>query len=151
MLTPLLDLLVLFVLTVPLVGFIGRKVENEKRVVCIYIIFALSLLFSLTIYFYNEILWSNVSLIYDIDYFSDIGYFEIDALGVFISLIFLGIGVIISIFSMDEIESNRITGYFTVLLAMILGMIGILFATDFFTLFIFWEIMRWTLINYVLH
>jgi proton-translocating NADH-quinone oxidoreductase chain M len=135
MLTPLLDLLVLFVLTVPLVGFVGRKLEHEKKVVFIYIIFALTLLFVLTISFYNAILWNDISLSYDLT------YFEVDALSVFISLIFLGIGVLVSLFSVNEIESNKITGYYTVLLAMIFGMIGILFSADLFTLFIFWEIM----------
>ena len=141
MLTPLLDLLALFVLTTPLVGFVGRKLENEKRVVFIYIILALTLSFALTIYFYNAILWNDVPLTYDITYFSRITYFEVDALSVFISLIFLGIGIVVSLFSVNEIESNKITGYYTVLLAMILGMLGILFSADLFTLFIFWEIM----------
>jgi proton-translocating NADH-quinone oxidoreductase chain M len=135
MLTPLLDLLALFVLTVPLVGFVGRKLEHEKKIVFIYIILAFTLSFALTISFYNAILWNDISLSYDLT------YFEVDALSVFISLIFLGIGVLVSIFSVNEIESNKITVYYTVLLAMIFGMIGILFSADLFTLFIFWEIM----------
>jgi proton-translocating NADH-quinone oxidoreductase chain N len=68
--------------------------------------------------------------------------FRIDTLGVFMASIFIGLGVAATIYSIKYMENDTGTPlYYTLLLAMISGMVGVAFAGDLFTLFVFWELM----------
>ncbi len=67
---------------------------------------------------------------------------RIDMLSVFMASIFMGLGLAVTVYSVKYME--RDTGqplYYTLLLAMISGMVGTVFAGDLFTLFVFWELM----------
>jgi len=77
------------------------------------------------------------------------GCFEIDMLSLFMSgsIAFLGFLVVIYSISYMEKES-RLTEFYTLVTFMLAGMTGIVMAGDFFTLFIFWELMG--LSSYVL-
>jgi proton-translocating NADH-quinone oxidoreductase chain N len=67
---------------------------------------------------------------------------RIDMLSVFMGSIFIGLGFLVAIYSIKYMENESgITLYYTLLLGMISGMTGVVFAGDFFTLFIFWELM----------
>jgi len=68
--------------------------------------------------------------------------FEIDLLGVFMvfSIVLLGLFVVVYSFSYME-HDTRLAEYYSLLLLMIAGMVGIALAGDFFTFFIFWELM----------
>ncbi|MBS7637497.1 hypothetical protein KEJ49_01200 [Candidatus Bathyarchaeota archaeon] len=75
--------------------------------------------------------------------------FEVDALSIFMvwSVAFLGLLVAIYSFSYME-RMGRLNEYYTLLLFMMAGMTGVAMAGDFFTLFVFWEMM--SLSSYVL-
>jgi proton-translocating NADH-quinone oxidoreductase chain N len=67
---------------------------------------------------------------------------RIDMLSIFMCSIFIGLGFLVTIYSIKYMENESgITLYYTMLLGMISGMTGVVFAGDFFTLFIFWELM----------
>jgi proton-translocating NADH-quinone oxidoreductase chain N len=67
---------------------------------------------------------------------------RVDALGIFMTAIFLGLGVAATIYSAAYVEnSNRTPFYYTLILTLICGMVGIVFAGDLLTLFVFWELM----------
>ncbi len=67
---------------------------------------------------------------------------RIDSLGVFMALICIALGILVTIYSFSYIDEDANAAfYYTLLTAMILGMIGIFFSADFITLIIFWELM----------
>ncbi len=67
---------------------------------------------------------------------------EIDMLGLFMAFLFTFLGIVSAIYSIRYMEHDTgLTEYYTLLLLMVAGMVGVSFAGDFFTLFVFWEIM----------
>ena len=77
------------------------------------------------------------------------GCFEVDALGVFMSGSIAFLGFLAALYSFNYMEKeSRLTEYYALVLLMMAGMTGIAMAGDFFTLFIFWELM--SLSSYVL-
>lgn len=142
MFNPLLDALIFFVLTTPLIGLTGQRFGREKIAVGAYATFGF--IFSLTLIplFYSEVLRKNGALItYGSSLSPEIVYLEANALSIFMAVIFLIIGAMASLFSIQEVGRGSITGYYTILLGMVTAMIGIVFSGDLFTLFIFWEAM----------
>lgn len=139
---PLLDALIFFVLTTPLIGLMGQRFRREKIFVGVYVTFGF--IFSLTLIplFYSEVLRKNgVSVTYGGSLSPEIVCLEANALSIFMAVIFLIIGFMASLFSIREVRRGSITGYYTILLGMVTAMIGIVFSADLFTLFIFWEAM----------
>lgn len=77
------------------------------------------------------------------------GCFEVDALGVFMSGSIAFLGFLAGLYSFKYMErESRLTEFYTLVLLMMAGMTGIALAGDFFTLFIFWEMM--SISSYVL-
>jgi len=77
------------------------------------------------------------------------GCFEIDALGVYMSGSIAFLGFLAGLYSFKYMErESRLTEFYTLVLLMMSGMMGIALAGDFFSLFIFWEMM--SLSSYVL-
>lgn len=77
------------------------------------------------------------------------GCFEIDMLSIFMAGTITFLGVLVSIYSINYMEKEgRLTEFYTLVTFMMAGMTGIAMAGDFFTLFIFWELM--SLSSYVL-
>ena len=75
--------------------------------------------------------------------------FEIDRLSIFMAFSAVLLGFFTTLYSYSYMEHDtRLTEYYTLLSAMIVGMVGVAFSGDFFTLFIFWELMGLT--SYVL-
>ncbi|MCS7132976.1 MAG: hypothetical protein NZ918_04595 [Aigarchaeota archaeon] len=69
---------------------------------------------------------------------------KLDPLSLYLSMIFCGIGLAASIYSIRYMELERETGldrYYLLLLTLVAGMIGVTLANDFFTLYVFWELM----------
>lgn len=74
---------------------------------------------------------------------------EIDALSVFMVLSFLTLGTLVAVFSIRYMEQDEnLTEYYVLFFGMVAGMVGVTFAGDFLTFFIFWELMCIT--SYVL-
>ena len=68
----------------------------------------------------------------------EIGLFRTDYLGILFSLLFLFFGFLIALFSFRKNMSNK---FYSLLLFVLIGLIGVSFAKDFFTLWVFWELM----------
>ncbi|MEM3677227.1 MAG: proton-conducting transporter membrane subunit [Candidatus Bathyarchaeia archaeon] len=67
---------------------------------------------------------------------------HVDMLSVYMAMIFCGIGLLASIYSVRYMEGD--TGheyYYLLLLTLVAGMVGVAFAGDFFNLFVSWELM----------
>jgi len=140
--TVLLDALILFTLATPITGLIGRKMKHERTTVTAYIIFTLICALMLIPIFYSDVLQGNsVSVAYGHFLPPEGSYLEANALSVYMAAIFLIIGILTSLFSIEEPRRGGVTGYYSVLLGMVTSMIGIVFSGDLFTLFIFWETM----------
>ncbi|WEU40043.1 MAG: cation:proton antiporter [Candidatus Odinarchaeum yellowstonii] len=68
--------------------------------------------------------------------------FEIDIFGWFMSVVFASMGFIVSIYSIKYMDKdNGLDKYYVLLQTLVAGMVGVVYAADLFTLFVFWEIM----------
>lgn len=121
----------------------------ERRLKLIWIKEIASFIFTILAFISSLILYRELStapfkiLIKTISLISPISaIFEIDTLSLFMnfSILFLGLLVIIYSFNYMQHES-RLVEYYSLLLMMMAGMVGITLAGDFFTFFIFWELM----------
>jgi len=75
--------------------------------------------------------------------------FEIDMLSLYMAFSAALLGLFATIYSYSYMaHDTRLTEYYTLLSALVVGIIGVSFAGDFFTLFVFWELMGIT--SYVL-
>ena len=73
------------------------------------------------------------------------GFLAVDWLGYFFSLLFITLGLISSLYSLDYMShDNGLEEYYSLLLLMVAGMVGLAFAGDFITFYVFWEIMSLT-------
>lgn len=143
MFTPLLDTLLFFTVTTPLINLLSRRIAS-KKLVSGYASFGLALaLLFLPIFYMEGFTQGKVTTtLLDFSVPPMGACLEIDALGLFMTLTFLLIGLVVSIYSFRHIEQNHgLVGYNTLLLGMVTGMVGVVLAGDLFTLFIFWEIM----------
>ena len=67
---------------------------------------------------------------------------KVDHLSLFMAMLFCGVGLLTSIYSIKYMEHDTgLDRYYTMLLLLVAGMVGVVFAGDFFTLFVFWEVM----------
>jgi proton-translocating NADH-quinone oxidoreductase chain N len=75
--------------------------------------------------------------------------FEIDMLSIYMAFSAALLGFFATVYSVSYMaHDTRLTEYYTLLSALVSGIIGVAFAGDFFTLFVFWELMGIT--SYVL-
>ena len=76
-------------------------------------------------------------------------FFSIDILAVYMTVIFLILAFFVALYSIKYMDHDtRLPLYYALLLTLVGGMIGVVFAGDFFTLFILWETM--SISSYVL-
>ena len=77
------------------------------------------------------------------------GCFEIDMLSMYMAASITFLGLLVVIYSISYMaKESRLTEFYTLMTFMMAGMMGIVLAGDFFTLFVFWELMG--LSSYVL-
>jgi proton-translocating NADH-quinone oxidoreductase chain M len=144
-----IDLLILFAILAPIIYLLGVRMRVRK-VVDIWTI-AGFLLSAITLYLlYSEVAVEGIITHYWAgQQIRGVALLQIDMLSIYMAGIFLLIGLLTAIYSTKYMEHD--TGhaeYYTLLLLMVAGMIGVAFAGDFFTFFLFWEIMCIT--SYVL-
>jgi proton-translocating NADH-quinone oxidoreductase chain N len=69
-------------------------------------------------------------------------YLQANSLAIFLGLVAVGLGALVSIFSVGYMEKSEGLGrYYALLLIMIAGIVGIGFAGDLFNMFVFFEVM----------
>jgi proton-translocating NADH-quinone oxidoreductase chain N len=138
-------------LTMPIIGLLADRVGLEKiREMWMFIVTAVDLG---AIYLLYGQLQADVDGVLVVHLWGQSppigGCFEVDALSVFMSGSIAFLGFLAALYSFKYMEKeSRLTEYYTLVLLMMGGMTGIAMAGDFFTLFVFWEMMG--LSSYVL-
>jgi len=146
MFSPPLDILLIFALTTPIIGWISTKIKL-KGLCGVYAVIGLAAS-GYEIYKLFSRVFTKPELIP-----IKAGPFEsclrIDGLSIFMASIFILLGFFATLYSIRYMERDSgVTLYYTLLLIMICGLLGVVFSGDFFTLFVFWELMCIT--SYVL-
>lgn len=130
-------------LTTLSVGIIEERLGKGRVKEVLSVIFiALALGGSLILY--NEITSKPLGLmVFSIGKEPPLGScLEVDQLSVFMALSTLFLGLFVGIYSFSYMEHDtRLGEYYSLLLLMMAGMVGVALAGDFFTFFIFWELM----------
>jgi len=152
MLMQLLGILIISTLTAPLIGLIGKKVRRERLLVSAFSIVVLFCVLVLSIISLLDIMRGDIVLAAFSSFPPPEGpRIRADLFSVYMMVIYLGICLLILLFSAKIVARSRVTAYFSIILGMVTSMIGVLFSEDFFTLFVFWEAMcicSYTLVSF---
>jgi len=136
-----LNALLIFMITTPVIGWLAHK-RRYRKIRDLYAISGLSV----TAYFLFE-LYVDVSAKGPLSscYLPFEACLQVDMFGVFMAIVYVMIGLLAAVYSVRYMERDTgLAEYYTLLLGMIAGMMGVVFAGDFFTLFVFWELMSLT-------
>ncbi len=134
-----LNSLIFFTLTSAMLAVFAKG--KREKIVEIYVIAGFLITFLLSI---NQfILNSGPVKIYASQYQLVSSQIFVDDLSMYVASIFVFIGLMASVFSTEYIEERK-REYYPLLVAMVTGMVGVVFSGDFVTLFIFWEMMSLT-------
>ncbi len=142
MFTPPLDALLMFMVATPAVGWVAYK-KGYRKVQGIYASASLLVAAYFLYGLYKEVAENGIVLIVGQPFNLPLrACLEIDMLSVFMAFLYIIIGLFATAYSIKFMERDSgLTEYYTLMLGMIAGMTGIVFAGDFFTLFVFWELM----------
>ncbi len=143
MFTVPLDVLLIFTVTTPVVGWVAYK-KGYRKIQGIYAALGLSVTAYFLYELYKKVAEKGVVLIVGQLPFNPPleACLEIDMLSVFMAFLYTITGLFAAVYSIKYMEHDTgLTEYYTLLLGMIAGMTGVVFAGDFFTLFVFWELM----------
>jgi proton-translocating NADH-quinone oxidoreductase chain N len=134
-----LDILLIFTAVSPVIGWVTPRL-NRSKIGGVFSAIALSVTGIALYGLYRDV--SVKGAIYVTGNSLIAGHLKVDMLSIFMASIFLGLGLAATIYSMEYVEnSSRSPIYYTLVLTMISGMIGIVFSGDLFTLYVFWELM----------
>ena len=143
----LLNSLFIFVVTTPLVGRLMEyaKLRKYRDKVCgLYALLGL-LVSSYFLYdLYRVVASKSVVVITFLErYGPPLGAcLEVDVLSVFMATLIMGLGIAATLYSIRYMEHDTgLVLYYVLVLGLVAGMVGVVFAGDLFTLFIFWELM----------
>jgi len=139
--TPVIDVLIAFAVIGPVIGVAAKKVSPKAAgFLGVYNAVAFLLAAIGLYHLYAQVSASNVVVV-PVAVLPG-AVLVIDMLSVFMAAVFLMLGFVASIYSIRYMERDTgLPEYYALLLAMVAGMIGVVFAGDFFTLFLFWELM----------
>jgi len=137
--TPTLNVLIIFTVISPLFSFLTRRLKLSGLIDG-YTIAAFSLSLYLVLQEYGRISFGGPVRIVSADNPLTSSVVYVDLLSVYVSTIFIFIGLLSSIFSVGYIEERK-AEFYPVLLAMVTGMVGVAFSGDLLTFFVFWEMM----------
>jgi multicomponent Na+:H+ antiporter subunit D len=134
----------------PFVGLLAERTGMKLREAWMIIISSISFGSVYLLYQQVQATTNKIILIYAWGQAPPLsGCFEIDILSVYMAGSIAFISLLVSIYSFKYMEhETRLTEFYTLIIFMIAGMLGIVMSGDFFTLFIFWELMG--LSSYVL-
>lgn len=132
-------MLLIFTVVSPIIGWFTPK-NYRGKILGVYTAIALAIVGFALYTLYLDVASGGVMYLPNSSLISAI--LRVDLLSVFMTSIFLGLGIIVTIYSILYIENtNRTPFYYTLILTLISGMTGIVFAGDLLTLFVFWELM----------
>lgn len=141
MFTSLLDLLIVILITIPFMGLLGKKLGKEKEITLTYTALGLISSIFLVLLQYSSFLFHIRPPTLVLCFPSpEAASFEVTNASMFMVLLFLIVGTASTVFSYNEQSSNS-TGFYTIITALIMGLVGLALSGDLITLFIFWEIM----------
>jgi len=138
----LLGILIISALITPMISLVGRRIRRDRLLVSAFTISILSFALILSVTSLFSLIHEDAMLAAFTDHqFPIRPNLRADSLSIYMVTIFLGICLLVSLFSAEFIDRNRIAAYFSLILGMVTSMVGVLLSEDFFTLFIFWEAM----------
>jgi multicomponent Na+:H+ antiporter subunit D len=143
MFTEPLDALLIFTVSMPVIGWVAHK-KRVRPIQAVYAALALSFAAYFLFRLYEDVAEKGVILIVGQVPFNPLveACLRIDTLSVFMAFLYAIIGLFATVYSFRYMERDTgLSEYYTLLLGMIAGMTGVVFAGDFFTLFVFWEFM----------
>ena len=143
MVIPALLLTMLSPIIVFLFGFLGENMRGEKlREAAAVVMSAASVVAVYMLYLMLKATPDGI-LVFYLQAAPPLGAcFEIDMFGIFMAFSVTLLTFFATLYSVRYMEHDtRLTEFYTLLAAMTVGMIGVAFAGDFFTLFVFWELM----------
>jgi proton-translocating NADH-quinone oxidoreductase chain N len=133
------DLLLIFTVISPVLGWVSPKRYRAK--ICGVFAAVVLVVVGVALFGLYQDVATNGSVILPSDALNFTSL-RVDDLSIFMTAIFLGLGFAATIYSIAYVEnSGRTPFYYTLILALISGMVGIVFAGDLLTLYVFWELM----------
>jgi proton-translocating NADH-quinone oxidoreductase chain N len=148
--TPHLDILLLFLVTLPGIGLIAQHF-NQRHLVEGYALLGLALPFFFVWDSTTELATQNIRVYPSVisSFMPETVVFVLDDFSLFMTVLYLSIGLVVVLYSISYLKSDSgRPGYYALILGLTAGMIGVVLSGSLFTLFIFWEIM--SLCSYVL-
>jgi proton-translocating NADH-quinone oxidoreductase chain N len=133
------DLLLLFTVISPIIGWVAPKIYKPK-LAGIFAAIALAVTGFALCGLYLDVSTNNVVYVAANSLIAS--HLRIDMLSMLMMSIFTGLGFAAVIYSIAYVEkTSRAPIYYTLILSLISGMFGIVCAGDLLTLFVFWELM----------
>ena len=138
----LLGILIVSTLSTPLIGLIGKRMKRERLFVSAFAVLILLCIFLSSITSFIDIMHGDIVLAaFNKPPQPERPNIRADLLSAYMAVIYLGICLLVLLFSARIVVRSRVTAYFSVILGMVTSMVGVVFSEDFFTLFVFWESM----------
>ncbi len=133
------DLLLIFTVISPVIGWVAPKLYKPK-LAGIFAAIALAITGFALYGLYLDVSANNVVYVASNSLIA--AHLRIDMLSLLMMSAFIGLGLAAVIYSIAYIEkTSRAPIYYTLILSLISGMFGIVCAGDLLTLFVFWELM----------
>jgi proton-translocating NADH-quinone oxidoreductase chain N len=133
------DLLLIFTVLSPIIGWAVPK-QYRAKVLGVFTAAALAVVGFMLYGLYLDV--SASGAIYVPSGATGFATLRVDTLGIFMTTIFLILGAAAAIYSAVYVKnSGRTPFYYTLIMTLISGMVGVVFAGDLLMLFVFWELM----------
>ena len=148
MFTATLDALLFFMVSTAVIGWLGHRFK-VKLLVQIYALVGI-VVSGVLFYLYDLPIVSTKGILIAKILDPPLGaLLTVDMVSVFMITVYFILGIFVAVYSVKYMEKDSgLPQYYVLLIGMMAGMVGVVSAGDFFTFFIFWELMSIT--SYVL-
>jgi len=137
--TQTLNFLIVITIISPLISYISRRTRIYSAI-DLYAALSLAVALYLAYGQYQTILEQGpITIVAGQDPRAS-SVIHVDLLSIYMAMIFIFVGFLSAVFSIGYIEERK-PEFYPLLLAMVSGMVGVAFAGDLLTFFIFWELM----------
>ncbi|MEM0441210.1 MAG: NADH-quinone oxidoreductase subunit M [Candidatus Caldarchaeum sp.] len=134
--TPTLNTLIILTIVSPLFSLISRK-TRRPGIIDGFTVAAFAVASVVTI---QQALTVFSGATYVISYGPYGSQILVDKLAIFLTVVFVFVGLLSAIFSIGYLEERK-PEFYPLVFALITGMVGVVFSGDLFTFFVFWELM----------